>query len=261
MILEEFDSNKNAIINAFDIIEQQKDFPEIAVSCFSHVTLNRLVKELNGVQIATTGNANMIIPVYKVSYKNLEVALFMSYVGAAGCVAVLEEVFALGVQKVILFGTCGVLDAEIKDCAIIIPNSAVRDEGTSFHYVPPSDEICVNKKYQDEFIEVLNSHNCGYTVGKVWTTDACYRETHEKVKRRKENDCICVDMECSAVAALADFRGKDIFHFFYAADNLDGEEWDKRSISNSANVLEKDRIALLAMEMTLKVKSAGNAVR
>ncbi len=253
MILEEFDSNKMAVINAFDIIEQQKDFPQIAVSCFSHVTLERLVKELNGVQIASAGTANMKIPIYKVTYDNLEVALFMSYVGSAGCVAVLEDVFAMGVQKLILFGTCGVLDADIKDCSIIIPTIAVRDEGTSFHYAPSSDEISVNEKYKDEFIEVLDRHKCTYTVGKVWTTDACYRETREKVKRRQKQGCICVDMECSAVAALADFREKEVFHFFYAADNLDGETWDKRSLSNSENVLAKDRIALLAMELALKL--------
>lgn len=252
MILEEFDPNKKAVINPIDIIDEEKAFPEIAVSCFSHVTLERLVKELDGVQIASIGNANMKTPIYKATYKNIAVALYMSDVGAPGCVAMLEEVFAMGVEKVILFGTCGVLNETIKDCSIIIPNSAVRDEGTSFHYAPASDEISVNRKYQETFIEVLNSHRCEYTIGKVWTTDAFYRETREKVNRRKEKGCICVDMECSAVAAVAEFRGKDVFQFFYVADNLDSEEWDQRSLSNSANVLEKDRIALLAMEMVCR---------
>lgn len=253
MVLDEFDSNKNAVINAYDLIKPIKDFPRVAVSCFSRVTFERLLKELNGVQIATTGMANMDIPIYKAIYNGVEIALFMSYVGAASCIAVLEDIFAMGVEKVVLFGTCGVLDAGIKDCGIIIPDTAVRDEGTSFHYMPASDEINVNKKYQDEFIEILNNHKCTYTIGKVWTSDGVYRETREKVNRRKENGCICVDMECSAVAALAEFREKDVFHFFYAADNLDNEEWDARSLANSANVLEKDRIAVLAMELAVKI--------
>jgi uridine phosphorylase len=253
MILEEFDSNRNAVINAFDMIQPIKGFPKIAVSCFSRITFERLLKELNGVPIASTGMANMDISIYKVIYNGIEIALFMSFVGAAGCIAILEDVFAMGVEKVVLFGTCGVLDTDIKDCSIIIPNVAVRDEGTSFHYAPASDEIIVNKKYQDEFVEILKSHKCSYTVGKVWTTDGCYRETRDKVNKRKENGCICVDMECSAVAALADFRQKEVFHFFYAADNLDNEEWDARSLANSANVMEKDRIALLAMELAAKI--------
>ncbi len=253
MLIEEFDSTKNAVINAFDMIQPIEDFPKVAVSCFSHVTFDRLLKELNGVLIESTGMANMEIPVYKVIYDGTEIALFMSYVGAAGCVAVLEDIFAMGVEKIVLFGTCGVLDSEIKDCSIIIPYIAMRDEGTSFHYAYASDEIQVNKKYQDEFIQILEQHNCSYTMGKVWTTDACYRETREKVNRRKESGCICVDMECSAVAALAAFREKEVFHFFYAADNLDNEEWDARSLSNSAKILEKDRISLLAMELAVKL--------
>jgi uridine phosphorylase len=253
MLLAEFDSNTNAVINAFDMIKRIADFPKIAVSCFSYVTFERLIKELNGVPIASTGTANTNIPVYKVIYNGIEIALFMSYVGAAGCVAVLEDIFAMGVEKIVLFGTCGVLDRDIKDCSIIIPNAAMRDEGTSYHYVQASDEILVNKKYLDKFIQILEEYNCSYTTGKVWTTDACYRETREKVNRRKESGCICVDMECSAVAALADFRGKEIFHFFYAADNLDNEVWDARSLSNSTEILEKDRIALIAMEMAVRL--------
>lgn len=253
MLLEEFDTNKNAVINAFDMIKPIEDFPKIAVSCFSYVTFDRLLKELNGVPIESIGTANMNIPVYKVIYDGTEIALFMSYVGAAGCVAILENIFAMGVEKIVLFGTCGVLSGDIKDCSIIIPTVAMRDEGTSFHYAHASDEIQVNKKYKDDFIKILEQHNCSYTMGKVWTTDACYRETREKVNRRKESGCICVDMECSAVAALADFRDKEVFHFFYAADNLDNEEWDARSLSNSAEILEKDRIALLAMELAVTI--------
>lgn len=254
MILEDFDKNKRAVINAFDIIKVIDGFPKIAVSCFARVTFNRLVQELKGVKIASTGIANMEIPIYKVTYKGVDFALFMSYVGAAGCVAVIEDVFAMGVEKLIIFGTCGVLDSSIEDCSVIIPNMAIRDEGTSFHYAPPSDEIAVNPKYVDIFTRILDKHKLKYNIGKVWTTDGIYRETRDKVKVRKSQGCICVDMECSAVAALAQFREKNIFHFFYAADNLDGENWDERSLSNGANPLEKDRIATLAMELALCIE-------
>nr|WP_294491678.1 nucleoside phosphorylase [uncultured Anaerosporobacter sp.] len=253
MILEEFDSNKKAIVDVYDLVKPIESFPKIAVSCFSRVTFERLVNELNGKVIAKSNLANMEIPIFKAMYKGVEVALFMSYVGAAGCVAVIEEVFAMGADKLILFGTCGVLDASIEDCSIIIPNKAVRDEGTSFHYAKPSDEIVVNKKYIDEFVDILKEFECRYTIGKVWTTDGIYRETRGKVNSRKQAGCLCVDMECSAVAALAEFREKEVFQFFYAADNLDNETWDARSLGNESNVLEKDRIAMLAMELARKL--------
>jgi hypothetical protein len=68
--------------------------------------------------------------------------------------------------------------------------------------------------------------------------------------------CLCVDNECYSVAALAQFRGKDIFHFFYAADNLASDDWDARSLSNKTNPLQKDRVALLAMELAASMSVA-----
>ena len=80
-----------------------------------------------------------------------------------------------------------------------------------------------------------------------------YRETREKAARRKAAGCICVDMECASVAAAAQFRGKEALQFFYAADNLDSAEWDERSLSNFANLEEKDRIALIALEAARRI--------
>lgn len=84
-------------------------------------------------------------------------------------------------------------------------------------------------------------------------TDTFYRETADKVKRRKVQGCICVDMECSANAAVAQFRGKDLIQFFNAADNLDSEEWDVRSLSNNDRLEEKDRIAAVALELARRI--------
>ena len=159
----------------------------------------------------------------------------------------------MGIKKAVVFGTCGVLEKNIEDCSIIIPDSAVRDEGTGYHYVPASDEIEVNQKYLGLFTDMLEEMQIHYMVGKVWTTDAFYRETPAKVKRRKEMGCICVDMECSANAAVAEFREKDLVQFFYAADNLDAEKWDKRSLSNQARIEDKDRIAAIALELATRI--------
>jgi len=253
MLLHEFDPNPVAVVNPSDIHEPVEGCPKVAVSCFERGTFGRMVERLNGVEIGLTKTANLVIPIYRAKYKGMDIALYESDVGAAACVGMLEDLFAAGVEKLVLFGTCGVLDRSIQDCGIIIPTAALRDEGTSFHYAPPSDEIEVNPKYREEFIEVLEQHKCSYTQGKVWTTDAFYRETAEKMARRKAAGCVCVDMECSAVAALAQFRGKEVFHFFHAADNLDGEVWDSRSLSGNANLTGKDKAALLALELAVRI--------
>ena len=159
----------------------------------------------------------------------------------------------MGMKTLILFGNCGVLDKTIEDCGIIIPTRALRDEGASFHYAPPADSIEVNRKHQDLFHQVLREHGCSYVKGTTWTTDACYRETREKVNRRKAQGAICVEMECAGMQAAADFRGADFFTFFYAGDNLDQPVWDSRSLAGHARLDDKGKIALLAFELGLKI--------
>lgn len=253
MILTEFDPAKKAVINPIDFIKPVQGMPKIAVTCYANTTFERMISELETEIIATSSTANAVVPIYKTVYKGVEMALFMNDVGAPASAAMLEDVFMMGVEKVIVFGTCGVLEKGIDDCSIIIPNCAVRDEGTSYHYAPASDEIEVNQKYMDVFTKMLAELRVKYTVGKTWTTDAIYRETADKVKRRKEQGCICVDMECSADAAVAQFREKDLVQFFYAADNLDAEEWDVRSLSNNARIEEKNRIASIALELATRI--------
>ena len=119
------------------------------------------------------------------------------------------------VETIIMFGTCGVLDKSIEECSIIIPNAAIRDEGTSYHYIPASDEIEETPKYIPEFVSILKEFNTHYTIGKTWTTDAFYRETPKKMAKRIESGCISVEMECAAATAVAKFREKEFFEFFY----------------------------------------------
>lgn len=257
MILCEFDESKEAIINPWDLVckecKVKGEMPKIAVCCFEGKTFYRLVELLKGELIAVTKNANGDEPIYKVSYKGKDIALIMLDVGATGAGGQLEEIYALGVEKVIVYGSCGVLYEDIDDCSIIIPNSAVRDEGLSYHYAPPSDEIEVNPKYIPEFIALLDEFKVGYKVGKTWTTDAFYRETRSKMEKRKEQGCICVEMECSALAAVTAFRGKELFQFLYTADCLDGTKWDERSLSDEVKFDEKDFFSKLAMELALRI--------
>ncbi len=244
-----YDHNKKAVINPEDYIKKIDGFPKIGVTCFSNELLESVMQNFEKEVISEIRNANGTYPVYKIRYKDTDIAAFMSRVGAPACVGSLEEVIAMGLEKLVMFGTCGVLDRNIKDLAIIIPNSAIRDEGTSYHYCEASDEIGVNEKYISEFIKLLNHHNYSYTQGKTWTTDAFYRETINTMNLRKQQGAVCVEMECSAVSALAKFRNIDFFEFFYAADNLDNSEWDVRSLDCANKLDEKEKIALLAFEL------------
>lgn len=253
MLLHEFDPDPVAVINPVNTIRMVCACPKVGVSCFERGTFDRMLERLGGEEIARLGKANMQTPVYRTTYQGAEIALFEAYVGAAGCVGDLEELFAAGMEKLVLFGTCGVLDKSVRDCGVIIPTAALRDEGTSFHYAPPGDEIEVNPRYREEFIEILHRHHCTYALGKTWTTDAFYRETAGKIARRKAAGCVCVDMECSAVAALAQFRGKEVFQFFHGSDCLDGGDWEVWGLSQDSNITGKDKAALLALELAARI--------
>ena len=254
MLLQEFDPAETAIFNPSMVFKPVEGMPKVAVSCFSFVTFERMLALFPEAEIiAEMKCASQRFPVYKVRYRDVELALYMSGVGAPLCVGNQEEIYALGAECLVLFGTCGVLDRNIGDCAVILPTAAMRDEGTSYHYAPPSDEIAVNARYGDLFLDLMQELKLPCVTGKCWTTDSMYRETREKTARRKASGCVCVDMECASVAAVAQFRGKEALHFFYAADNLDSAEWDERSLSNFANLEEKDRIAMIALEAARRI--------
>lgn len=253
MILEEFDSCREAIIDPDKLVSKIDNFPEVTISCFSRHLFEKVLTYFEPEKIAELHSAVGISPVYEVEYKGKRFAMYQSWVGEPMCVGMYEELIAMGSKRLILLGNCGVLDKNIEDCGIVIPTKAIRDEGTSYHYAEASDTIEVNKKYKAEFIEVLNKAGYPYVESTTWTIDACYRETREKMKRRKEQGAIIVEMECAGMQALCDFRNTEFFQFIYAGDNLDHDTWDPRSLSGEIRLDDKSKIMFLAFELGLKI--------
>lgn len=254
MLLQEFDLEKVAVINPEMINKKIENFPETVVSIFSQHLFNRIVEFLGGKEIARTEDVDGIWPVYQVIYKGYRFAMYKARLGAPACVGTFEDIIPMGIKRIILLGNCGVLDRSIEDCGIIIPTRAIRDEGTSYHYIPASDYIDVNRKYVDLFQEVLDSFGYSYVQGTTWTTDAFYRETPGKIARRKEMGAICVEMECAAMQAMCQFRDVEFFQFLYAGDNLDLSQWDPRSLGGHVRLEDKEKIALLAFELACKIE-------
>ena len=253
MLLEEFDPVWEAVINPEMLFPPVPGFPETVVGIFSHKLISRVAEFLGGREIAALKGADGLRPVYEILYKERRIGLCQVRVGAPACVGDFEDVIAMGAKRVILLGNCGVLDKSIEDCGVIIPTRAIRDEGTSYHYAPAADYIDVNRRHADEFKRVLSE--CGYPFveGVTWTTDAFYRETRAKIERRRQMGALCVEMECAAMQAMCDFRGVEFFQFFYAGDNLDHSSWDPRSLSGSARLDDKAKIALLAFELAARI--------
>ena len=205
--------------------------PKVAIGVFSKHLFQDIVEKFKCREVGYLSTANLNKKVYILEYKKKLFTFYMAGVTSPVTAGDIEELHAQGVETVVIFGNCGVLDSSIEDCSIIIPNLAYREEGTSYHYVEASDTIEVNPKYKEDFIKILDKYHFDYTMGATWTTDAIYRETRDKIKYFKSLNVKTVEMEGATIAAVCKYLEMDYFTFYYAGDNLDGVEWDERSIS------------------------------
>ena len=248
MIIDSFDDKSKAIINPIDAISlETKKIAENytidkIIMLFSKQLLDILIeKELIELidEKLSFGAASGKNPVYRIP--NTNTGVFLSGIGSMMSSGMIEELYAaLGCKKYIVFGSSGSL-IDLPEGKLIIPSEAYRDEGMSYHYVKASDYITV--KNADKLESIFNELNVDYIKGKVWTTDAFYRETINNKNARVNDGCICVEMECSALQAVCDFRGLELYHFVYTADSLDGT-WSRRILGH----LELDhRIAYFAL--------------
>jgi uridine phosphorylase len=121
---------------------------------------------------------------------------------------------------------------------LIVPTSAVRDEGTSYHYLPPGREVDASPEAVAAIERVLQDRGRRYLLSKTWTTDAFYRETPAKVQLRKSEGCLTVEMEAAAFFAVAQFRRVPFAQILYGGDDVSGNEWDHRGWHERASVRE-----------------------
>ncbi len=227
--------------------------PKVAIGVFSRYLFKDIVEKFSTKEVGYISGANLERNVYIINYNGVHLTLFMAGVSGAWLCADMEELHAQGVEKFIIFGNCGVLDSKIDDCSIIIPTLAYREEGASYHYVEESDTIPMNPKYVDEFIKILDKYNFDYIKAPTWTTDAFYRETINKIKKYQELGVKTVEMEGASIAAVCKYLNVDYFTFYYAGDNLDSVEWDERSLSGTVNIDKKKEVAILALELAIKI--------
>lgn len=225
MITDSFDNKSPAIINP----RKKENAPKVdaCILTFSHEIENYVIENYDCKKIASFWFATGETPIYQIEYKDKLFAFYKTYVGAPACVGSIEDTLSeLDTDKYIVFGAAGCLDKEIAHGKIMVPTQAYRDEGTSYHYAPASDYITVNNA--DIVADFMQKNKIPFIKGKTWTTDSFYRETVNHFIKHKADGCISVEMECSAVQAMCDFRGLKFYTFFTSGDLLDAPEWDVR---------------------------------
>lgn len=226
--LTEYDHNPSALINAAEH-KRPIDGADCCVITFFPEVVEKVVREKNAKKIGRFAKDVGDFSLYGISYKGQNVGIYYSGVGAPLAAIFFEQAIAYGFKRFVACGGAGVLKKNIQAGKIIIPSSALRDEGTSYHYQPASrviemDPIAV-KILEDE----LKDDGTPYITGRTWTTDAPYRETKDKIHQRAAEGCLTVDMECSAFIAVSRFRNVKFGQYLYAGDDLSGAEWDHRN--------------------------------
>jgi uridine phosphorylase len=247
----EFDSEPMAVVEPSKIYAKHPEMPERVVICFFREVLMQLRMRHPMTIIQQLGGESGDNPIYRMMVDDTPVALLHPGVGAPLASAFMEEVIALGGRKFIACGGAGVLSSDIPVGGLIIPESAVRDEGTSYHYLPPSREVKGNPQAIKAIEETLTAHDIPYQVGKTWTTDGIYRETRKKVNARKAEGCLVVEMETASFFAVAKFRDVVFGQILYGGDDLGGEQWDGRNWMGQASTREK--LFWLAAESVCKL--------
>ena len=246
----EFDPHPEAIIEPARVIERI-DIAEHCVPCFFQEVLTGLVQTGQARQVAVLQSEIGLNPVFELEHQGRRVAVLHPGVGAPLAAAFLEEIIARGCRKFIACGGCGVLDRQIAVGHLLIPTAAVRDEGTSYHYLPPSREVEASPSGVAAIERVLVRHQVEYLRTKTWTNDAIYRETTEKAALRLSEGCLAVEMESAAFFAVALFRGVEFAQILYGGDAVISGEWDHRDWLSRTEV--RERLFWLAVEAVLEM--------
>lgn len=246
----EFDPAREAVIEPGRIIKPV-GAPEHCVICFFQDVINEIVADRGAQCIAMQSSEMSKHPLYEITLEGQRLAFFHPGVGAPLAAGLLEEVIARGCRKFIACGGAGVLDREITVGHLVVPTTAVRDEGTSYHYLPPGREVAASPVGVAAIEKVLADRDVPYVKGKTWTTDALYRETTAKVQRRKEEGCLTVEMEAAAFFAVAQFRGVPFAQILYGGDDVSGAQWDSRGWISRTEV--RKNLFWLAAEACLQL--------
>ena len=157
-------------------------------------------------------------------YVHENIGIFkMPGIGCPVAATVIEELVAHGGKEFISVGVAGGLNTD----GFFLCKKALRDEGTSYHYLPHGDYTFPDDKLTNKLGKIMKKNNLEYEDGITWTIDAPYRETKAEVKKYAKMGIKTVEMEASALFAVAKFRKVKVASAFVVSDVL-GKKWEPR---------------------------------
>lgn len=214
----EYDTARHAVIDP-DTSNSWTRLPEKAVIAFLGDITDDFAAGNGFALVNTFETVVKDVNVYVGEYNGENVCLMQTLTGAPEATALLDTLSFYGVKKVIAVGSCGALE-KLPENAFMIPKKALRDEGTSYGYLPPSRFVEASPAALAAIEKTFAEKSLPYVECTTWTTDCFFRETPDMVKYRREEGCSVVEMECAGMCACARFRGIDFGEILFTADTL-----------------------------------------
>ena len=145
--------------------------------------------------------------------------------GSPMTVELAEEFVAMGVKRMILMTWGGTLQSDLKPGDIVVIDRAIRDEGTSYHYLPPSKYVEANTELANQLFGAIKTRGGNPTRGTTWTTDAPYRETVEEIKQYQSEGVKTVEMESAGLFTVGHVRKIPTVSVVVGMDSLSSLRW------------------------------------
>lgn len=223
---------EESLITPQELLKYKKKFgnypefnpPKGVIFCYSKRLLNYVIKNHRIRKVK-----GFYGETYLLEETKDQIALIGKFgIGAPAVVLLMEELIAFGVRKFLSIGETGSLRKDLKVGSIVVCDKAIREEGTSYHYLKPSKYAYASKSMIQTIEETLKKFGLKYDVGTTWTIDAFYRETVAEVKKYQNEGVLTVDMEASAIFALAEYRNVEAGAIFTISDYLAELEWQPK---------------------------------
>lgn len=169
-------------------------------------------------------------------------------VGASFAVLVAEQLFASGCRLLLSVTSSGQITASGPTPYFIIIDRALRDEGTSYHYLQPAEYAEADPALIREASELLNGWECAVFTGPTWTTDAPYRETRTAIEAARGKGILAVEMEAAALYAFARSSGSAVLCLAHVTNTMGqaGADFEKGEADGT-----NDALSLLARLLPL----------
>jgi uridine phosphorylase len=183
--------------------------------------------------------------------KRSNVAVLTNFgLGSPQMAGLAEELIAWGAKRLVSISMCGGLQPDLKSGDLVVCDSAVRDEGTSHHYLPQAKHVAASRELTTKLVASLTGAGHAHQIGTTWTTDATFRETEAEVKHYQGEGVKTVEMESAALFAVADVRRVQAASIFVVGDSLADGQWraprDFSSLDRSFDLVYDAVISVLS---------------